>query len=74
MVGVADFSDPLFGSSESIVEETDEDSSLQSDNENIVVCLWHWYYFYQNISPVNDFNRMNKMHNHALRNSLFADG
>ena len=39
MVGVADFSDPLFGSSESIVEETDEDSSLQSDNENIVVCL-----------------------------------
>ncbi|XP_067311386.1 uncharacterized protein [Pseudorasbora parva] len=37
MVGVADFSDPLFGSSESIVEETDEDSSLQSDNENIVM-------------------------------------
>jgi len=43
VVGVADFSDPLFDSNESIVDETDEDSSLQSDNEfvpkNILVCL-----------------------------------
>ncbi|XDV12024.1 hypothetical protein PO909_000781 [Leuciscus waleckii] len=33
VVGVADFSDPLIESNESIVDETDEDSSLQSDNE-----------------------------------------
>ena len=43
VVGVADFSDPLIDSNESIVDETDEDSSLQSDNEvvpkNLLVCL-----------------------------------
>ncbi|XP_042593408.1 uncharacterized protein LOC109080598 isoform X3 [Cyprinus carpio] len=33
VIGVADFSDPLIDSNESIVDETDEDSSLQSDNE-----------------------------------------
>ncbi|RXN29911.1 hypothetical protein ROHU_001722 [Labeo rohita] len=31
MERVADFSDPLFDSSDSIVDETDEDSCLQSD-------------------------------------------
>lgn len=31
MDGVPDYSDPLFDSSESIVDETDEESSSQSD-------------------------------------------